>query len=369
MEEGATEIKASRIPKIDKIINYKDFFGEYPIIFAIKIISSLSLIYVISEFYVYHNPKDSLLTKYLGDSLKGFDPNPEVFVPWGFAAGFLFYIFTIFKGRYKFFLFLIIAGSLGGYIADPAIDVQQGEYVIPTNTDVENSETNATQWRWKPVKLVYDDVEGTNDRIDDVSVRLTNVIFGSMPFLGAYGIWKRKGWAIGASIALAIIIGFLYTPNLCLENFDEGFCGYDTKQDEKSWSEYLSSGIFIGLGFVIYIELSYAAIKYENYAEQFKPAGLDISLLSKAQRKSVSKTLRTLFVSYLINLAVILFVTFIIAEIVININEYLATSDGQIQDSIELQGPYGIVFTSLIFFLLLGIIRMFIGPDNKMEDA
>ena len=108
MEEGATEIKASRVPKIDKIINYKDFFGEYPIIFAIKIISSLSLIYVISEFYVYHNPKDSLLTRYLGDSLKGFDPNPEVFVPWGFAAGFLFYIFTIFKGRYKFFLFLII---------------------------------------------------------------------------------------------------------------------------------------------------------------------------------------------------------------------------------------------------------------------
>ena len=168
---------------------------------------------------------------------------------------------------------------------------------------------------------------------------------------------------------LAIIIGFLYTPNLCLENFDESYCGYDTKQDEKSWSEYLSSGIFIGLGFVIYIELSYAAIKYENYAEQFKPAGLDISLLTNAQRKSVSKTLRTLFVSYLINLAVILFITFIIAEVVININNYLSTSDGQIQDSIELQGPYGIVFTSLIFFLLLGIIRMFIGPDNQIEET
>ena len=189
-----------------------------------------------------------------------------------------------------------------------------------------------------------------------------------MPFLGAYGIWKRKGWAIGASIVLAIIIGFLYTPNLCLDNFDEGYCGYDTRQDEKSWSEYLSSGIFIGLGFVIYIELSYAAIKYENYAEQFKPAGLDISLLSKAQRKGVSKTLRTLFVSYLVNLAVILFITFIIAEVVININEYLSNTDGQIQDSIELQGPYGIVFTSLLFFLLLGIIRMFIGPDNSIED-
>ena len=106
MGEEPVEIKESKIPKIDKIINYKDFFGEYPIIFVIKIISSLSLIYVISEFYVYHNPMDSLLTKYLGDSLKGFEPNPDVFVPWCFAAGFLFYIFTIFKGSYKFFLFL-----------------------------------------------------------------------------------------------------------------------------------------------------------------------------------------------------------------------------------------------------------------------
>ena len=53
----------------------------------------------------------------------------------------------------------------------------------------------------------------------------------------------------------------------------------------------------------------------------------------------------------------------------LNINNYVSTSDGQIQDSIELQGPYGIVFTSLIFFLLLGIIRMFIGPDNQMEET
>ena len=81
MEEEPTETKASRLPNFDKIINYKDFFGEYPIIFTIKIISSLALIYVISEFYIYHNPMDSLLTKYLGSSLNGFDPNPEVFVP------------------------------------------------------------------------------------------------------------------------------------------------------------------------------------------------------------------------------------------------------------------------------------------------
>ena len=369
MAENPTVINIKRIPAIDKIINYKDFFGEYPIIFAIKIISSLSLIYVINEFYIYHNPMDSLVTKYAAGSLSGFDPNPEVFVPWGFAAGFLFYIFTIFKGKYKFFLFLLIVSSLGYYIADPAIDIKQGEYLIPTNVESEGAEGNVTQWKWKPVKLVYDDIEGTNDRIDDISVRLTNIIFGSMPFLGAYGIWKRKGWAIAASIGFAIILGFLHSPNSCLENFEASFCGYDTLTDEKTWSEYLSSGIYIGMGFVIYIELSYAAIKYENYAEQFKPAGLDISLLSKAQRKSVSKTLRTLFVSYLINLAAVLFVTFTVATAVININDYLSTSDGQIQDSIELQGPYGIVFTSLLFFLLLGIIRMFIGADYKTDEA
>ena len=234
--------------------------------------------------------------------------------------------------------------------------------------EVEGGEANVTKWEWKPVKLVYDDVEETEDRIDDATVRLTNVIFGSMPFLGAYGIWKRKGWAIAASIGLAIIIGFLYTPNLCLENFDEDYCGYETKQEEKTWNEYLSSGIFIGLGFVIYIELSYAAIKYENYAEQFKPAGLDDSLLTAAQKKGVSRTLRTLFVSYLLNLGVMLFITFIVAQVVVNINDYLSTTDGRIQDSIELQGPYGIVFTSLIFFMLLGFVRMFIGADYQTEE-
>ena len=42
MEE--IEVKKSRIPNIKDIVNYKDFFGEYPLIFLIKIISSLALI-------------------------------------------------------------------------------------------------------------------------------------------------------------------------------------------------------------------------------------------------------------------------------------------------------------------------------------
>ena len=62
------EAKKSRMPKIDNIINYKDFFGEYPLIFAIKIISSIALFYVIYEFYVYHNPLDSLISKYVQPS-------------------------------------------------------------------------------------------------------------------------------------------------------------------------------------------------------------------------------------------------------------------------------------------------------------
>ena len=119
---------------------------------------------------------------------------------------------------------------------------------------------------------------------------------------------------------------------------------------------------------IIYIELSYAAIKYENYAEQFKPAGLDASLLTTAQKKGVSKTLMSLFISYLINLGIMLVITFAVAEIVININDYLSQSDGRIQDSIELNGPYGIVFTSLIFFMILGFIRMFVGTIYLRSD-
>ena len=76
----------------------------------------------------------------------------------------------------------------------------------------------------------------------------------------------------------------------------------------------------------------------------------------------------TLFVSYLINLGVMLLITFTVAQIVVNINDYLSTTDGRIQDSIELQGPYGIVFTSLIFFMLLGFLRMFIGADYETDE-
>ena len=365
MEE--VEIKKSRMPKIDNIINYKDFFGEYPLIFAIKVISSIAMFYVIYEFFVYHNPLDSLITKYAPKVIANFKPNPNIFVIWGFIAGFCFYIFTLFKGKYKLLILILTLAIVGQYISDPALDWQVGEYVIPSKIDT-NGDDEGNQWEWKPVKIIYDDKKGTNERIDDAKVRLSNMIFGIIPFLGAYGIWKRKGWAIAASIGLVIIIGFLYNPNLCLENYDATYCGYDTMEKELTWKEYLSGGIFIGLGFVIYIELSYAAIKYENYAEQFKPAGLDASLLSASQKKSVAKTLRTLFVSYLINLGVMLFITFSVAKIVININYYLSTTDGRIQDSIELQGPYGIVFTSLIFFMLLGFLRMFIGAEYDRED-
>ena len=365
MEE--IETKKSRMPQINNIINYKDFVGEYPLIFAIKIISSIAMFYVIYEFYIYHNPLDSLITKYAPKVIANFKPNPDIFVMWGFIAGFCFYIFTLFKGKYKLLILIMTLIIIGQYITDPALDWQVGEYVIPGKVET-NGDAEETQWKWKPVKIIYDDKEETNERIADMKNRLSNMIFGIVPFLGAYGIWKRKGWAIAASIGLVIIIGFLYNPNLCLENYDAAYCGYDTMEKDLTWKEYLSGGIFIGLGFVIYIELSYAAIKYENYAEQFKPAGFDSSLLSDVQKKSVAKTLRTLFVSYLINLGVMLFITFSVAEIVININYYLSSTEGRIQDSIELQGPYGIVFTSLIFFMLLGFLRMFIGAEYNTEE-
>ena len=366
MEE--IEAKPSKIPRIDKIINYRDLLGEYPIIFGIKIISSLALVFVIVEFYNYHNPLDSLITKYVREPIPGFKPDPDIFVVWSFIAGFGFYIFTLFKGKYKFFLLLATIILLAQYISDPALDWKKGEHVIPTKVEIENSDVDQTAWKWKPIQILYDDVEGSEKRIDDAIIRTSNIIFGSFAFLGAFGIWKRKGWAIAGSIALAIILGFLHSPNLCLESSDADFCGYE-QEKEKTWDEYLASGIFIGMGFVIYIELSYAAIKYENYAEQFKPAGLDDSLLTDAQKKGVSRTLRTLFISYLMNLGVMLLITFTLAQAVINVNDYVSASEGRIQDSVELQGPYGIVFTSLIFFMLLGFVRMFIGADYDTKDT
>ena len=366
MEE--IEAKPSKIPRIDRVINYRDLLGEYPIIFGIKIISSLALVFVIVEFYNYHNPLDSLITKYVREPIPGFKPDPDIFVVWSFIAGFGFYIFTLFKGKYKFFLLLATIILLAQYISDPALDWKKGEHVIPTKVEIENSDVNQTAWKWKPIQILYDDVEGSEKRIDDAIIRTSNIIFGSFAFLGAFGIWKRKGWAIAGSIALAIILGFLHSPNLCLESSDADFCGYE-QEKEKTWDEYLASGIFIGMGFVIYIELSYAAIKYENYAEQFKPAGLDDSLLTDAQKKGVSRTLRTLFISYLMNLGVMLLITFTLAQAVINVNDYVSASEGRIQDSVELQGPYGIVFTSLIFFMLLGFVRMFIGADYDTKDT
>ena len=52
------EIGEKKKFNIGNIINYKDFIGEYPVIFGIKIVSSIALIYVIIEFYSYHNPLD-----------------------------------------------------------------------------------------------------------------------------------------------------------------------------------------------------------------------------------------------------------------------------------------------------------------------
>ena len=364
MEE---EIKKSRMPPIRDVVDYRDFFGEYPLIFVIKIISSIALVYVIIEFFNYHSPLDSLLTNKIND-IWNFKPDPNVFVIWGFISGFTFYIFTLFKGRYKLLVLILTILVTAQYVSDPALDWQVGEYVIPSRVNVENSAgENVTEWKWKPVKILYDDKEGSEERIDYLGMKASNLIFGIIPFLGAFGIWKRKGWAIAGSIGLAIIVGFLHTPNSCLDTFNTEYCGYEAVSEEKTWEEYLAGGVFIGLGLVIYIELAYAAIKYENYAEQFKPAGLDDSLLTDAQRKGVSRTLMSLFVSYLVNLGIMLFITFIVAEVVININDYLSTTDGRIQDSVELQGPYGIVFTSLIFFMILGFIRMFIGADYETE--
>ena len=91
MEE--VKLKKSKIPSPKDVINYRDFFGEYPIIFAIKIISSLALIYVITEFYSYHNPLDSLITKHMKSAVPGFSPDPKIFEVYCWIWTLYFYTF------------------------------------------------------------------------------------------------------------------------------------------------------------------------------------------------------------------------------------------------------------------------------------
>ena len=163
MEEN--EVKESRLPKIKDVIDYKDFLGEYPLIFAIKIISSLSLIFVITEFYNYHNPLDSLITKYVkgaagSEYFSSFKPDSRIFILWSVVAGFCFYIFTLFRGKYKFFVLLLTIIFVGQYISDPALDWKVGEYVIPSKVEI-NGDANQTQWTWKPIKIVYEDKKET----------------------------------------------------------------------------------------------------------------------------------------------------------------------------------------------------------------
>ena len=93
-------------------------------------------------------------------------------------TGFGLYFFTLFKGKYKFLLFLFIIFSTSYYLANPALDCETGDTIIPKQLENEN-------WKWKPVKCLYDDVNETKNRIDDLEGRATNLIFGSIPFLGA----------------------------------------------------------------------------------------------------------------------------------------------------------------------------------------
>ncbi len=46
-----------------------------------------------------------------------------------------------------------------------------------------------------------------------------------------------------------------------------------------------------------------------------------------------------------------------------------ANTSGRIAESFELDSLYGIVFTAMVAFLLLGVLRMFAGPDYELDES
>jgi len=162
----------------------------------------------------------------------------------------------------------------------------------------------------------------------------TMLVFGSSLGLGAYGIWRRRTLPITLSVILAIAVGYLHTGESV---------------------QTLEGGVRYGLGFLVYIELSLAALKYEAYVLQFHPAGASGSLLSEGEVGRVRATLASLMGHYGVHLAIMLGLTALLGGIILEINTWVAR--------------YGIVFTAMVAFLLLGVLRMFAGPDYELDES
>ena len=276
-------------------------------------------------WFGFHDPQQSLITEYARNYYPAFDPAAHDFVIGGFLAGFALYLFTLLLRPWNRLLLLAIVAGTAWYFFGPYIAYQTENYVR------------------------YADPWLAQERAGLWFGHVTMLVFGSSLALGAYGIWQRRTLPITLSIILAIAVGYLHTGERVAT---------------------LEGGVRYGIGFLLYIELALAALKYENYVIQFQPAGATGSLLSTDEQGAVQSTLASLMGHYGVHLAIMLGLTALLGGVILEINTWVARyTTGRIAESLELDSLYGIVFTAMVAFLLLGVLRMFAGPDYELDES
>ena len=315
----------ARLPRFEQVIDYRDLLGQYPLLLALRVLSSACLLWMGTLWFEFHDPQQSLITEYARDYYPAFDPTAHDFVIGGFLAGFALYLFTLLLRPWNRLLLLVVVAGTALYFFGPYIAYHTEDYVRYANPLL--AQERAGLWFGHTTMLV----------------------FGSSLALGSYGIWQRRTMPITLSVILAIAVGYLHTGERVTT---------------------LEGGVRYGIGFLLYIELALAALKYENYVLQFQPAGATGNLLSTDERGVVQSTLASLMGHYGVHLAIMLSLTALLGGAILEINIWITNyTTGRIADSFELDSLYGIVFTAMAAFLLLAVLRMFAGPDYELDES
>ena len=299
--------------KLADYFDYKDLWGEYPRILVLRIVATVVLLYVMGANYAYHDPADTLVTEYGEELDPDFAADITTYLTVGTLLGMGFYALSLLERRVKRYAYLGLLGIVALYLLEP---------LLSGGSSVE--------------------VEG---RYKTFLGSLFFLFFCGPALFGTYGIWRRKGGHIGISLIILIALGFLYTGDL---------------------EQNTTAGLTYGLFFLLYIEIAFASIKYDNYVMQFRPAEQARSVLTDQQRHTITRRLDGLLFKFLFLLAVLLFVTFTLAGAMLKLHEWVARqSMGPISDSVELSSIYGIVFVALCTFALLGVGRMFLSIERE----
>lgn len=305
--------------KLVDYFDYRDLWGEYPRILALRIVATVVLLYVMGANYAYHDPAETYVTEYGTELDPEFAADISTYLTVGTLFGLGFYALSLLERRVKRYANLGLLGIIALYLMEPLLSgMSSGQGA--SSSDVE------TRYKTFLGFLFF-------------------LFFCGPALFGTYGIWKRKGGHIGISLIILIALGFLYTGDL---------------------EQNTTAGLTYGLFFLLYIEIAFASIKYDNFVLQFRPAEQARSVLTEQQRRTITRRLDGLLFKFLFLLAVLLFVTLSLAGAMLKLHEWVAgQSMGPISDSVELSSIYGIVFVALCTFALLGIGRMFLSVERE----